>query len=78
MEQLPEQLSRWPLSHVLDRCSRRGSTSSIHGVVCFAAPARPGAMEEMQKDCLEQSLPEPTALSRPCASYVKTSRSRMS
>ena len=47
----------WPLSHVLDRCSRRGSTSSIHGVVCFAAPVRLGAMVEMQKDCREQSLP---------------------
>jgi hypothetical protein len=34
-------LQGWPLSHVL----------------CFAAPARPGAMEEMQKDCWEQSLP---------------------
>ncbi len=67
---------------LLDRCSGRGSTSatapcvalppaslqssSIHGVVCFAAPARPGAMVEMQKDCWEQSLPcrspAPTAL----------------
>ncbi len=37
-------LQGWPLSHVL----------------CFAAPARPGAMEEMQKDCWAASVrPEP-------------------
>ncbi len=42
IESSASDLQGWPLSHVLDRCSRRGSTSSIHGVVCFAAPARLG------------------------------------
>ena len=90
---------------LLDRCSRRGSNSSVHGVVhcsnfrhlttrdggnakgllgtilalsvactrgarasdlqgwplshllCFAAPARPGAMEEMQRDCRNNLCP---------------------
>ena len=36
-------LQRWPLSHVL----------------CFAAPAHPGAMEGMQTDRWERSLPCP-------------------
>ncbi|GEM_PF-6679813 len=48
-------LQGWPLSHVL----------------CFAAPARPGAMEEMQKDCWEQSLPCMSEQSLPCRSPAR-------